>query len=193
MTQPGAAPTGVPSGAPVGAPEGSRGPDVRSAVEPGAVEPDGADTMSRLAQVIAALVLAVVSVLLMVTTHRVTLGVGGVPLPAGLALGAAFQLAASIFLLASTGRRLPLVVLTVAWGALGMVFAGQSAGGGVLMPAVIGDRPQYSGWAVQILGTLIPLLVLAAAWLGRIRRIARARAGRGGRVGHPSSPHGRAS
>lgn len=135
---------------------------------------EGADLLSRVLQVICALVLAVVSVLLMITLHRFTVVTGGVTIPLGLIMGGLFQLAASVFLLSATGRRMPLVVLAGAWAALAMVFAGSSAGGGVLMPGQIGGAVQYQGWIVQALGVGIPLVVLAAAWVARMRALLRA-------------------
>lgn len=115
--------------------------------------------------------LGIVSALLMVTCHRLSLDVAGLELPIGLILGAVLQTACCVFLLASTGRRLGVVVLAVVWFLVALPFAGQSAGGGVLMPAAIGEEVQYQGWAVQILGIGIPLLALAACWVQRIRRL----------------------
>lgn len=149
----------------------------RSTGPAGTVErAEGTGPTARAAQVIAAGVLGVISALLMVTTHRAQLDVAGVSLPIGLIIGGAFQLAASIFLVTATGRRLPLLVLTIVWGLVALPFAGRGAGGGILMPAAIGGVPQYSGWIVQGLGVLIPLLVLAALWILRIRRLTRERA-----------------
>ncbi|UYG16831.1 hypothetical protein BRM3_14715 [Brachybacterium huguangmaarense] len=153
------------------APRVSTPPDGRPA------RADGADLASRVAQVVAAIVLAAVSVLLMVTTHRTTAEVAGVDLPVGLVLGGAFQLAASVFLLAATGRRLPLVVLAFVWALLVIPFAGTGAGGGVLMPGSIAGRAQFSGWIVQFLGVGIPLVLAAIVWVRRIRRLTRARRG----------------
>ncbi len=162
------------------APLASTPPDGRPA------RAEGADLASRVAQVIAAIVLAAVSVLLMVTTHRTTAEVVGLELPVGLVLGGAFQLAASVFLLAATGRRLPLVVLAVGWALLVIPFAGTGAGGGVMMPGSIAGTAQYSGWIVQILGVGIPLVLAAVVWVRRIGRLTRGRrdvgadGGRGG-------------
>lgn len=139
---------------------------------------EGARVGDRVAQVVMALILAVVSALVMVMIHRQGVEALGSTWPTGLLLGGVIQLAASTFLLASTGRRLPLVVLAVAWSLVAMPFAGQSAGGSVLMPAELGGAVQYQGWIVQLLGIAIPLLVLAADWATRIRRLA-ARQGQG--------------
>lgn len=136
---------------------------------------EGTGVANRAAQIIAALVLAAVSVLLMVTTHRTTIEAAGIALPVGLLLGGAFQLAASIFLLAATGRRLPLVVLALAWALLVMPFTGTSVGGGVIMPGAIASTVQYAGWVVQLLGIGIPLVLLAGLWLRRMRRLTRGR------------------
>lgn len=148
----------------------SAGP-VGASPEPGPAE--GTSTGERVVQVVMAAVLAVVSALLMVTTHRQGVRVAGVALPTGLLLGAAFQLAASLFLLAATGRRLPLVVLAVLWCLVAMPFAGQSGGGSVLMPAELGGAVQPQGWIVQILGVAIPLVVLAVAWARQMRSLSR--------------------
>lgn len=126
-------------------------------------------------QVVAAIVLAVISVLLLVTIHRLELPVAGIDLPIGLVMGAVFQLAALLFLVASTGRRLPLVVLTAAWGALVIPFSGNGAGGGVLMPGALGDQIQYQGWIVQLIGVGVPLLVLVVMWAVRMRTLLAAR------------------
>ncbi|EYT50140.1 hypothetical protein D641_0105005 [Brachybacterium muris UCD-AY4] len=117
------------------------------------------DTQSlaaRMSQVALAFVIAVLSVVLLVTTHRVRLALGGVDLPAGLLFGTAFQVTACVFLYAATGSRLPLVVLGSLWGLLAMPFLGRGVGGGVLFPAVIGDQVQLSGWIVQGIGVLLP-------------------------------------
>ncbi|MBM7500020.1 hypothetical protein JOD52_000860 [Brachybacterium muris] len=117
------------------------------------------DTQSlaaRMSQVALAIVIAVLSVVLLVTTHRVRLALGGVDLPAGLLFGTAFQVTACVFLYAATGSRLPLVVLGSLWGLLAMPFLGRGVGGGVLFPAVIGDQVQLSGWIVQGIGVLLP-------------------------------------
>lgn len=136
-----------------------------------------ADTTSlaaRLTQAAMAVVLAIVSVLLMITTHRVELPVGGLHLPVGLLFGALFQVVASVFLWAATGSRLPLLVLGSLWGVLAMPFLGEGVGGGVMMPAMLGTEPQYSGWVVQGLGLVIPFLV--AGLITLVRR-SRSRAG----------------
>ena len=117
------------------------------------------DTQSlaaRMSHVALAIVIAVLSVVLLVTTHRVRLALGGVDLPAGLLFGTAFQVTACVFLYAATGSRLPLVVLGSLWGLLAMPFLGRGVGGGVLFPAVIGDQVQLSGWIVQGIGVLLP-------------------------------------
>ena len=136
-------------------------------------------------------VLAVVSVLLLVAIHRVEVVAGGVHWPLGLVMGAIFQLAASVFLLTSTGRRLPVLVLLIAWGVLAMPFAGSGPGGGVLMPGQIAGKPQYSGYLIQIIGVGIPLLVLAGAQIAAIRRAGRERAGR--RSAEASAPASRST
>jgi hypothetical protein len=115
----------------------------------------------RLTQAAMALVLTVVSVLLLITTHRMRLALGGVDLPVGLLFGGAFQILTCVFLYAATGSRLPLVVLGALWGLLAAPFLGRGAGGGVLLPAVIGEQAQFSGWIVQGLGVGIPFLVAA--------------------------------
>lgn len=133
------------------------------------------DSLSaRIAQAVMALVLTVVSVLLLVTTHRLEIELLGIDLPAGLLFGALFQLVTCVFLWSATGSRLPVLVLGCLWGLLAMPFLGQSPGGGVLMPAMLGDVPQYSGWIVQGIGLSIPFLVAGALTLAR-RRPRRAR------------------
>lgn len=117
--------------------------------------------------------LAVISVLLMVTVHRHTVELGGIDWPTGLLLGAAFQLAASLFVWATTGTRIALVVLAAVWGIAVMPLTGPGVGGGVLMPAVVGDQMQYSGYAVQLLGVGIPFAVLGVITVQRRRRRAR--------------------
>lgn len=120
--------------------------------------------------------IAVVSVLLMVTVHRHTVELGGIDWPTGLLLGAAFQLAASLFVWATTGTRIALVVLAAVWGLAVMPLTGPGVGGGVLMPAVVGDQMQYSGYAVQLLGVGIPFVVLAVITV--LRRLRRGRPAR---------------
>lgn len=125
---------------------------------------------ARVIQVVMGVVVAVISVLLMITTHRMQLDLLGAAIPVGLLFGALFQIVACVFLYAATGARLPLLVLGGLWGLLAAPFLGNGAGGGVLMPAVIGDQAQYSGWIVQGLGIAIPFLVLLAITLRRRRR-----------------------
>lgn len=117
------------------------------------------DTQSlaaRMSQVALAVVIAILSVVLLVTTHRLRLALGWVDLPVGLLFGTAFQVTACVFLYAATGSRLPLVVVGSLWGLLAMPFLGRGVGGGVLFPAVIGDQVQLSGWIVQGIGVLLP-------------------------------------
>lgn len=130
---------------------------------------------ARVVQGVMALVLAVLSVLLMITTHRLELGIGGVELPIGLLFGAIYQVVTCVFLWAATGSRFPLLVLGCLWGMIATPFLGEGAGGGVLMPAVVRDQQQYSGWIVQGLGLVIPFLIAGVLTLrGR-------RSGRGAR------------
>lgn len=135
---------------------------------------DTTSLAARLTQAAMAVVLAIVSVLLMITTHRVELSVLGPDLPVGLLFGALFQVVVNVFLWASTGSRLPLLVLGCLWGVLAMPFLGEGMGGGVLMPAMLGTEPQYSGWIVQGLGLVIPFLI--AGLITLVRRF-RSRAG----------------
>lgn len=122
---------------------------------------DTGSLAARLAQAAMAIVLAIISVLLMLTTHRMEVGLFGVDVPTGLLFGAVFQLVTCVFLWSATGSRFPLLVLGCLWGMLATPFLGESVGGGVLLPAVIGDVPQLSGWVVQGLGLAIPFLVAA--------------------------------
>ncbi|MFC0675774.1 hypothetical protein [Brachybacterium hainanense] len=132
--------------------------------------PPAPDAAGRIMQCVLAGVIALISVGLMVSLHRLSIDVLGLALPLGLVLGGLFQTVASIFLLAVTGSRLPVLVLACVWGIAVMPLAGAGAGGGVLMPAVIGGRMQVSGWIVQGLGVLIPFLVALAVTLLRRRR-----------------------
>lgn len=129
---------------------------------------------ARLAQAAMAIVLTIISVLLLVTTHRLELAVLGLDIPAGLLFGAAFQAVTCVFLWAATGTRFPLLVVGCLWPVLAMPFLGESVGGGVMMPAMLGTVPQYSGWIVQGVGLLIPFLVVGLLTVARRRR-ARAR------------------
>lgn len=131
---------------------------------------DTTSLAGRLTQAAMAVVLAIVSVLLMITLHRVELPVAGLRLPVGLLFGALFQVVTSVFLWAATGSRLPLLVLGSLWGLLAMPFLGEGLGGGVLMPAMLGTEPQYSGWVVQGLGLVIPFLIAGLITLVRRAR-----------------------
>ncbi|MGO2192348.1 hypothetical protein ACT3SQ_16885 [Brachybacterium sp. AOP42-C2-15] len=131
---------------------------------------DTTSLAARLTQAAMAVVLAIVSVLLMITLHRVELPVAGLRLPVGLLFGALFQVVTSVFLWAATGSRLPLLVLGSLWGLLAMPFLGEGLGGGVLMPAMLGTEPQYSGWVVQGLGLVIPFLIAGLITLVRRAR-----------------------
>lgn len=135
---------------------------------------DTTSLAARLAQAAMAIVLAIISVLLMLTTHRVELELLGVDLPAGLLFGAAFQALTCVFLWASTGSRFPLLVMGCLWGILATPFLGEGIGGGVMLPAVVADVPQLSGWIVQGLGLVIPFLVAGVITVaGRARSRAR--------------------
>src|SRR5699024_2111614 len=154
-------------------------------------EVDTDSLAARFAQAAMAIVLAIVSVLLLLTTHRMQLAVRGAELPGGLLFGAAFQTRTCVLLWAATGARFPLLVLRCVWGevaayqpltrvfrgaatgsrfplrvlgclwgVLATPFLGEGAGGGVLLPAVIADVPQLSGWIVQGIGLIIPFLVV---------------------------------
>ena len=117
----------------------------------------------------------VLSVLVLVTTHRFRLELLGVGLPAGLLLGAVYQVGACMVLWGGAGSRLPLLVSGALWGVLATPFLARGAGGGVLLPAAIGDQAQYSGWIVQGLGMGIPFLAAALLSLPAVRRLSVAR------------------
>ena len=138
--------------------------------------PTGAPTTTlgaRLGQAAMAVVLTIVSVPLLLTTHRVELAVLGADLPAGLLFGAAFQVVVSLFLWAATGTRFPVLVLGALWGLAAAPFLGQGAGGGVLLPAELAGQVQLSGWIVQGIGIGVHfLVVLAMTLVGRGRRLA---------------------
>ena len=138
--------------------------------------PTGAPTTTlgaRLGQAAMAVVLTIVSVPLLLTTHRVELAVLGADLSAGLLFGAAFQVVVSLFLWAATGTRFPVLVLGALWGLAAAPFLGQGAGGGVLLPAELAGQVQLSGWIVQGIGIGVPfLVVLAMTLVGRGRRLA---------------------
>jgi hypothetical protein len=130
--------------------------------------PTGAGSTSlgaRIGQAAMAVVLTLVSVPLLLTTHRLELTVLGADLPAGLLFGAVFQVVVSLFLWAATGSRLPVLVLGALWGLVASPFLGRGAGGGVLLPAEIAGEAQLSGWIVQGIGIGIPFLVALAVTL----------------------------
>lgn len=133
--------------------------------------PASATPRARVAQVALGALLSVISVVLLVPMHRLELDLLGIDLPVGLVFGFVFQLVASIFAYSSTGSRLPLVILGALWGLLVMPFAGRGIGGGVLMPAEMGEQTQYSGLLLQAIGVLTPFAVA-----GVITLIARKRA-----------------
>ncbi|GAA1488489.1 hypothetical protein [Brachybacterium sacelli] len=125
---------------------------------------------ARITQGVMAVVLAVISVLLMLTTHRMQVALGGVDLPVGPVFGGAFQIVTCVFLYSATGSRLPLVVVGSLWGLIALPFLGHGAGGGVLMPAEIAGRLQLGGWIVQGLGVGIPFVAVLVITLWRRRR-----------------------
>ncbi|GAA1484550.1 hypothetical protein [Brachybacterium fresconis] len=125
---------------------------------------------ARITQGVLGVVLTVLSVLLMLTTHRMRLALGGVDLPVGLIFGGAFQIVTCVFLYAATGSRLPLIVVGALWGLAALPFLGHGAGGGVLMPAEIAGRLQLAGWIVQGLGIGIPFLAALLITVGRAWR-----------------------
>lgn len=131
---------------------------------------DTTSLAARFSQAALAIVLTILSVVLLVTTHRLKVALGGVELPAGLLFGTVFQLTACVFLYTATGSRLPLVILGSLWGLLAMPFLGRGVGGGVLFPAVIAEQVQYSGWIVQGIGVLLPFAVALVITLLRRRR-----------------------
>jgi hypothetical protein len=122
-------------------------------------------------QVVLALILTVVSVLVLVPVHRLSLDVAGVAVPAGLVFAVLFQIVASVFLWASTGSRLPILLLGCLWGLAVIPFAGSGAGGGALLPAALGEQLQVSSYLIQGIGVLVPLLVaLVITLVGRRKR-----------------------
>lgn len=158
----------APGPAPVPRPA-PEGPDRE---RPVTQQPPPIDTQSlaaRFSQVALAIVLTILSVVLLVTTHRLRLDIGGLELPAGLLFAAVFQVTVCVFLYAATGSRLPLAVVGSLWGLLAMPFLGRGVGGGVLFPAAIGDQIQYSGWIVQGIGVLLPFLMIGVITLVRRR------------------------
>lgn len=160
----------APGPAPRPAPEG---PDREHPVNQQPQQPAPVDTQSlaaRFSQVALAIVVSILSVALLVTTHRLRMDVAGVELPLGLLFGTLFQVTACVFLYASTGSRLPLGVLGSLWGLLAMPFLGRGVGGGVLFPAAIGAQVQYSGWIVQGIGVLLPFVIIGVITLLRNRR-----------------------
>lgn len=135
-----------------------------------------------MAQVTQAVVLSILAAVLMITTHRVRVELGGVDWPVGLLFGAVFQLVCCVFAYASTGARLPLLLMGSLWGPFTLPFLTRGAGGGVLLPAEIGGQAQYSGWAVQLLGIGIPFVAVAVVSLGRRRRVTTSRRAGGDRA-----------
>jgi hypothetical protein len=121
---------------------------------------DVSSASARIGQLVLAVVVCAVSLFLLIPLHRVGIDLGGVQLPVGLAFGLVLQVVASVFLWAATGAYLPVIVLACLWGIGVMPFAGNGAGGGVLMPAALGDRLQLQGWVVQGIGVLVPFVVL---------------------------------
>lgn len=130
---------------------------------------------SRVVDVLAGAGLGVLSGFVLVGVHRMSVSVGGIDIPWGLVFGAVFQIVGCVLLVALSGRKLPLAVFALVFALLSMVFAGTSAGGGVLMPGEIAGVVQWQGWAVQIMGVVIPCLVVALVWARQIRALARAR------------------
>lgn len=134
---------------------------------------DGSRPPARIAEVIVSVLLGIVSAFVLVGLHRNSVEISGTGVPWGLIFGAAYQLVASVFLAAWSGRKLPLALLSAVFAVLAAMFAGPSAGGGILMPGEIAGEYQWQGWIVQLIGVLVPIAVLAAVWVIQIRRIAR--------------------
>ncbi|MGY5763784.1 hypothetical protein ACXET9_01115 [Brachybacterium sp. DNPG3] len=124
---------------------------------------------ARLGQAAMAVVPAALSVVIMISIHRLHVDPLGVRIPLGLLLGAFYQSTTCAFLYGVTGSRLPLVVLGSLWGMFAVPFLGSGAGGGVLMPGAIGDQVQLAGWIVQLLGVGIPFV--AALVITVLRRL----------------------
>lgn len=143
-----------------------------SAVSPA---PERSSARSRVVEVLSGAGLGVVSGFVLVGVHRMSVSLGGVELPWGLLFGAVFQIVGCVLLIALSGRKLPLAVFALVFAAMSMLFAGTSAGGGVLMPGEIAGVAQWQGWAVQIMGVLIPCLAIALVWARQIRALARGR------------------
>lgn len=131
---------------------------------------DTTSVSARVSQAVMAVVIAVISVLFLITTHRMRLDLGPVQVPTGLLLGLLFQVTACVFLVASTGARLPLLLLGSLWGLIAGPFLGRGAGGGVLVPAVVAEQTQYAGWIVQGIGILVPFAAALMVTLRRRRR-----------------------
>lgn len=151
---------------------------------PATVWADGAAPSSRLVEIVAGAVIGVISGFVLIGTHRLQLPVGGSDIPVGLIFGAVFQCVGSVLLAAWFGRKMPLGVLSLVFAVLAMLFAGPSAGGGILMPGELAGEFQWQGWAVQLIGILVPLAVLTVMWIIQIRQISRAARDRAGERAH---------
>ncbi len=128
---------------------------------------------SRLIQLLAGAVLGALTAFVLVGMHRVSADIGGVSIPWGLLFGAVFMAVASILLTAWFEAKLPLGILALVFAMLALMFAGQSPGGGVLMPAQVAGQVQWTGWAVQLIGVLIPLAAAGLVWMRQIRALHR--------------------
>src|SRR5699024_7670753 len=102
--------------------------------------------------------------------HRMELELFGVDLPVGLVFGAVFRVVTCVFLWAAPGSRFPLLVLGCLWGMLATPLLGESVGGGVLLPAVMGGVSRATGWIVQGLGVASPFLLAAVLTVAGRRR-----------------------
>ena len=127
----------------------------------------------RLLQAITGALIGVLAALVLVGMHRVSADIGGVSVPWGLLFGAVFMIVASVLLTAWFEAKLPLGMLAFVFALLALLFAGESPGGGVLMPAQIAGEKQWTGWAVQIIGVAIPLVAAGIVWVRQIRSLHR--------------------
>ncbi|CAM4124942.1 MULTISPECIES: hypothetical protein [Helcobacillus] len=130
--------------------------------------------LERIAQFATGAVLGVLSAFVLIGMHRVSAEIGGVTVPWGLAFGALFQVVACVLVVAWFDAKLPLIILAAVFALLALMFSGPSPGGGILMPAEVNGEAQYSGWLIQLIGVLIPLIAAAGLWAVQIAALRRA-------------------
>lgn len=128
--------------------------------------------MKRLIQLIVGILSGVLSAIILAFTHRLSLQINSLEVPVGIIFALSYTFAISLVLALYFEKKLALIVNAATFAALIFHFSGNSAGGGILMPASLNEVYQWQGPAVQFIGVLVPMTLAAVIWIQQIKQLA---------------------